>query len=75
MRYIVTDFKVIPNKKSLQTNEIQAVFDLCKKSGGTIVFPKGKYYISSIYIHSNTTIELECGAMILGSKEVDDCGT
>ena len=71
-KYIVTDYQIIPNKKDLQTKEIQAVFDLCKKAGGIVVFPKGKYYISSIYIHSNTTIILEKGSIILGSKEVDD---
>lgn len=65
-------YRIIPNKDELQTNEIQKIFDLCKDTGGTIIFTKGRYLFSSIYVYSNTTIVLEEGALLFGSREVDD---
>ncbi len=71
MRYPVTDHGVEPDKKEQQTEALQKLFDRCKDGGGTVVFPKGTYRFSGVLIYSDTTVLLESGAELLGSKE---CG-
>ncbi len=70
--FIVTDYGVVIDSNALQTEKIQNVLDLCKNSGGRVVFPKGKYYTASLYVYSNTEIYLESGAVIIGSDEISD---
>ena len=70
--YRVTDYGVITDSELLQTARIQAVLDLCREGGGRVVFPRGKYYISSLWMWSDTTLYLEKGAEIYGSTECDD---
>lgn len=70
--YVVTEYGVVPGKTELQNKEIQAVLDLCKAGGGRVIFPRGKYYISSLWMWSDTTLYLQKGAEIYGSTECDD---
>ena len=70
--YVVTEYGVVPGKTELQTKEIQAVLDLCKEGGGRVIFPRGKYNISSLWMWSDTTLYLQKGAEIYGSTECDD---
>ena len=60
--YRVTDYGVKANITEFQTAQIQAVLDLCKEGGGKVIFPRGKYYISSLWMWSDTTLYLEKGA-------------
>ena len=71
-RFVVTDYGVEKNSLKLQTEEFQKVFDLCKDGGGKVVVPKGKYYISSVMMWSDTTLYLEAGAEIYGSDNCED---
>ena len=71
-KYYVTDFGVRLDCPDLQTAAFQAVFDLCKKDGGIVVVPKGKYHIAALRMWSNTTLYLESGAELYGSEECDD---
>jgi len=70
--FVVSEYGVVPGKTELQTKEIQAVLDLCKNEGGRVIFPCGKYYVSSLWMWSDTTIYLQKGAEIYGSTECDD---
>jgi len=70
--FIVTNYDIFPGDTKPQTKKIQDVLDLCKDSGGRIVFPKGEYCTGSLYVHSNTEIYLESGAIIKGSDEISD---
>ena len=70
--YRVTDYGVQVNAEHLQTREIQDVLDLCREGGGRVIFPRGKYRISSLWMWSDTTLYLESGAQIYGSTECDD---
>ncbi|MBR2385372.1 MAG: hypothetical protein IKA99_07190 [Clostridia bacterium] len=70
--FIVTDYGVKKDFDGLQTKEFQYVLDLCKENGGRVVVPKGKYYISSVMMWSNTTLYLEAGAEIYGSDNCED---
>ena len=71
-RYVITDYGVIADTQKLQTEKIQAVFDLCKNGGGTVVIPRGRFYTAALYMHSNTTLYLESGAELFGSDNCDD---
>ena len=43
MAYCITDYGVIANLPELQTEKLQAVLDLCRENGGTVVIPAGVY--------------------------------
>ena len=70
--YIITEHGVRANCTTLQTKEIQAVLDLCKESGGKVVVPRGRFYLSSVRMWSNTTLYLEAGAELYGSDDCND---
>ena len=70
--YIVTDHGVIPNVSELQTEKIQAVLDLCKNGGGTVVIPAGTYRMAGVRMWSDTTIYLQSGATLIGSDDCND---
>lgn len=72
MKYYVTDYGVKTDCADLQTKEFQKVFDLCKEEGGTVVVPKGKYYVAALRMWSNTTLYLESGAELYGSDNCED---
>jgi len=70
--YVITDYSVIPNVSELQTEKIQAVLDMCKNGGGTVVIPAGTYRVAALWMWSDTTLYLQSGATLLGSDECDD---
>lgn len=72
MIYRLTDHGITPDADAPQTQAIQKVLDRCKDSGGTVVFPKGTYRVSSLLLHSGTTVLLKSGAVLLGSENCDD---
>lgn len=72
MIYDLTACGVTPDSDASQTRAIQKVLDLCKDNGGTVVFPKGTYRVSSLLLHSGTTVLLRSGAVLLGSENCDD---
>ncbi|MBQ9482358.1 MAG: hypothetical protein IJU84_09350 [Clostridia bacterium] len=71
MIYDVKDY-ISSEEDTLQTERIQSVLDMCGENGGTVVFPSGRYKVSSLYIHSNTTVYLRAGAEIAGSDNCED---
>lgn len=72
MRYDIADCGVRPDADHPQTREIQEVLDLCENGGGTVVIPEGTYLVSSLLLHSDTTLYLKSGAVLLGSEECGD---
>ncbi|MBQ9796548.1 MAG: hypothetical protein IJW50_02390 [Clostridia bacterium] len=71
-RYVITEYGVSADCGELQTAKIQAVLDLCKESGGTVVIPKGRFHTAALRMWSNTTLYLEHGAELYGSADCDD---
>lgn len=57
--------KIVANTKA-----IQAAIDACSE-GGKVVVPAGTYVSGALYLKSNMTLELEEGAVLLGSPNVD----
>ena len=54
------------------TDAIQKALDSCAKSGGTVEFPAGTYLSNPLTLHSQTTIQLDAGAVLqAGTNQVD----
>ena len=59
--------------KTLDTAAIQAALDACDKAGGgTVRLPAGTYLSKPIWLHSQTTLQLDAGAMLKATDERDD---
>lgn len=67
-RLNIRDFGAAGDGKTLDTHAIQAAILACPKQG-TVLFPKGTYYTSPLFLKSNITIELDPEAVILGATE------
>jgi polygalacturonase len=58
---------------ALDTPAIQACIDACHAAGGgTVIVPAGRYLTGAISLRSNITLQLEAGAVLLGSERPDD---
>ncbi|MBQ2664901.1 MAG: glycoside hydrolase family 28 protein, partial [Clostridia bacterium] len=69
----VTDYGIIGDGVTNNTQKIKALIDEADKNGGgTIYFPPGKYLTGSIVLKSNMTLYLDSGAHILGSADPAD---
>lgn len=49
---------------------IQRAVDSCSRTGGTVLFPSGKYLTGSIDLKSNVDLYLQRGSVILGSTDL-----
>lgn len=68
----ISDYGVMPSKEIIQTAKIQAAIDDCAQTGAKLVFEKGTYKTGTLFIKSNTNIELSEGAIISGSTNIED---
>lgn len=64
----VKDFGAVGDGIVKDTSSIQKAID----SGNHVYFPAGTYLCGSLYLHSNSFLELEQGAVILGSGDPED---
>lgn len=66
--YNASMFGVKSNGTTLNTNSIQKGIDyVSANGGGRLVFYVGRYLTGTIYLKSNVTIQLEEGAILVGS--------
>jgi len=69
----VRDYGVAGDGRQLNTKALQKAVDACAAAGGGVVyFPPGRYLTGTIYLKSNVTLHLETGAVLLGSKNLQD---
>lgn len=69
----VTDFGAIGDGVTLNTKAIQAAVDkVAADGGGTVYVPAGRFLSGTIYFKSHVRMYLESGAVLLGSKDVND---
>ncbi|HEV2134706.1 MAG TPA: glycosyl hydrolase family 28 protein [Terracidiphilus sp.] len=69
----VKDYGAKGNGSRLDTQAIQAAIDAAAKAGGgTVLVPAGTYLSGSIFVKSNTVLDVEKGATILGSERLAD---
>lgn len=72
-RYDVAEFGAVPDGKTLNTKAVQAAIDACAgNGGGKVVFSKGDYVLSTVFLKSNVQIVVEKDARILGSLNFYD---
>ncbi len=71
--FSVRDFGAVGNGTTLETEAIQKTVDAAAKAGGgTVVFPSGTYLSGTIYLRDHVTLELQAGAVLLGSTRLVD---
>jgi parallel beta-helix repeat protein len=69
----VLDMGATPDGRALNTTIIQKAIDQCYQTGGgEVVFPQGKYLIGSIILKSGVCLNLQKGATLLGSTNLED---
>ncbi len=64
-------FGIVGDGKTLNTEQIQRVIDLCKPNQ-RIVFPEGIYLTGALNLHSDMELHLQKGAILRGTDEVKD---
>jgi len=69
----VRQFGAKGDGKTLDTPAIQKALDECGNTGGGIVrFPAGTYLSQPIFLHSQMTLQLDAGAVLLATDEHAD---
>ncbi|MDR2815065.1 MAG: glycoside hydrolase [Prevotellaceae bacterium] len=72
-QYHINDFGAVADSAVLSTQAIQKAIDACAAGGGgQVVVPAGYYKTGSIILKSKVDFHLENGAVLLGSKSLDD---
>ncbi len=71
--YDVRERGAAADGSALATKAIQAAVDACAAAGGgTVYFPPGRYLSGTIVLKSGVALELEAGAVLLGSANLAD---
>ena len=70
--YNVKDYGAAADGITLDTEAVRKAVADCAVSGGTVLFPAGKYLIGSVKLESNVEIYVQRGALILGSTNIND---
>lgn len=69
----VLDYGAINDGKTINTKAIQkAVDDCAAKGGGVVYFPAGRFISGTIVLKSYVTLHLGTGAVLEGSKNLND---
>jgi hypothetical protein len=72
----VREYGTMGDGKTLDTKAIQqAIHAASAAGGGCVVFPPGTYLTGTIELLSNVTLDVEAGAVILGSANLADYGS
>lgn len=71
--YDILDFGAVSDTTRLSTQAIQRAIDVCSEAGGGIVnVPTGDYKTGSLTLRSHVTLNLENGATLYGSTDIND---
>ena len=74
--YDIRSFGAVSDTTTVNTKAIQEAVDQCNAAGGGVVLVAGGRYVTgTIYLKSNVCLRIEAGAVILGSKNIDDYTT
>lgn len=72
MKLYITDFGARGDGKFLCTRAIQSAFDESAETGATVVVPEGIFCCGSLFLRQGMSLELEKGAVLLGSSRLRD---
>ena len=64
----VREFGAVGDGRTMDTKAIQSAID----AGGLVTFPPGVYLTGTLYLRSNGGLDIQPGAVILGSPSLDD---
>lgn len=71
--YNITDFGAVPDGKTNNTTAIQLTIDKASADGGgRVIIPAGTFLTGSIQLKSNVDLNLQAGAVLLGSTNPYD---
>ncbi len=71
----VRDYGAVGDDQRLDTLAISKAIEACAQaSGGVVVFSPGRYVSGTFDLRNNITLSLEAGAVIVGSRNVEDYG-
>lgn len=69
----ILEYGAVADGKTLNTKAVQKAIDDCSASGGgTVTVPAGKFLIGTIYLKNDVSLNLETGAVLLGSTKIED---
>jgi len=69
----VADFGAVTDGTTFCTRAIQKAVDAAGTAGGGIVeFPSGSFLSGPLELHSGVTLQLDAGATLLGSRDLND---
>lgn len=69
----ISDFGAVGDGVTLNTRAIQAAIDnAAAKGGGTVYVPPGRFVTGTIFFKSHIRLYLESGAVLLGSRDIND---
>ncbi|TPG33897.1 glycoside hydrolase family 28 protein [Flavobacterium pectinovorum] len=69
----ILEYGAVADGKTLNTKVIQKAIDDCSISGGgTVTVPVGNFLIGTIYLKNDVNLNLESGAVLLGSTNIAD---
>ncbi len=67
----INELGILPNTNELVSKKLQSIIDGLDEET-TLIFPKGKYLLSTIFVHSDLHFVFEEGCLILGSENFYD---
>ena len=69
----IINFGALGDGKTLNTQAVQKAIDACSQAGGgKVVVPNGVFIIGTVYLKSNIELNLEAGAILRGSSNLND---
>lgn len=72
-RLSITEAGAVADAQTLNTQAIQKTIDqLAASGGGVAVIPKGTFLSGSIFLKAGVELHLDEGAVLLGSKNIED---
>lgn len=71
--FVITDYGAKGDSSTLNTTFIQAAIDAAaERGGGTVIIPPGVFISGTLFLKSHTTLEVQGGATLLGSPNIED---
>ncbi|MGZ3754919.1 MAG: glycoside hydrolase family 28 protein [Mucilaginibacter sp.] len=72
-QYDITSYGAVKNSEKICTKAVQAAIDACyANGGGEVVVPTGTFTCGTIHLKSNVNLHLNGGAVLQGSKNLND---
>ena len=69
----ICDYGAVADGVTLNTKAIQSAVDVCAKlGGGTVLFPRGSFVCSTVFLRNGVTVALEEDCLLLGSLHFHD---